>query len=306
MYYKYSQLKDENRIDYMEASDHDGALYPPHLGQLKLLYSEILFLNKYAAKGDRLIYIGAAEGSHIPMLYDLFKHLNLIFDLYDPSKFKQEKRDNVNLYNEFFTDETVKKYKGLDNKKILMTCDMRNLEIAKFNERGKEKETDRIVIGDMQRQMKWVQQINPKASYLKFRLPYLKGYTEYFKGTVFLQPYSPASTEARIISTEYYKLKKYDNVLFDEKMAYFNFKIRSNKIPDEILGEYNSIFEKLGLKKIWDNFYVLKILDYYLRVQFGDNYRDTDRIAKLFDDILKFQIKYTQDKKKFNVIFEGK
>lgn len=139
MLYKYSQLSDDKaRLNYDETVKYSNVRFP-HLGQLKLLYSEILFLNKYAEKGDLLIYVGAAEGSHIPMLYDLFKHLDLTFDLYDPNPFKQEKREKINLYNHLFTDETLEKYNKTDSKKILLTCDMRNTEISKY--KGKTEKT---------------------------------------------------------------------------------------------------------------------------------------------------------------------
>ena len=82
--YKYSQLTD--RITYRDALQK-GCISEKikiHLGQLKLLISEIMFLTKKAKDGDRVLYVGAAEGYHTAKLADMFP--TLTFDLWDPGR----------------------------------------------------------------------------------------------------------------------------------------------------------------------------------------------------------------------------
>lgn len=49
------------------------------LGQLKLLITEIMFLVKVSKHGDKVVYVGAAEGYHSGYLADMFPDLH--FDL---------------------------------------------------------------------------------------------------------------------------------------------------------------------------------------------------------------------------------
>ena len=82
--YKYSQLT--NRMAYGECTIKEDPNKTPHLGQLKLLISEIMFLTRKAQPGNKILYIGVAEGYHISYLADMSPDLN--FDLWDKTKFR--------------------------------------------------------------------------------------------------------------------------------------------------------------------------------------------------------------------------
>ena len=80
-----------------------------HLGQRKLLMSEIQLLNTYYKKNPDgklvIVYVGAAPGTHLQFLLYLFP--NVRFILYDGAKFDTSLLDSrFELHNEFFTDET--------------------------------------------------------------------------------------------------------------------------------------------------------------------------------------------------------
>ena len=127
MRYKYSQL--DKRIEYDEAKKLSKDVKEMHLGQLKLLISEILFLTKYAKDGNKVVYVGAAEGYHIPKLVELFP--NLTFDLWDPAKFGIKETKTINIFNKFFKDEDAENYVKEHNN-ILFISDIRTLQIAVF------------------------------------------------------------------------------------------------------------------------------------------------------------------------------
>lgn len=89
----------------------------------------------------------------------------------------------------------------------------------------------------MNLQKDWVVALQPKASMLKFRLPWEKGIhdlhvcvlsfshagtTQYLKGEIFLPIWGrETTTETRLISTEF-DLVSYDNSKYEEQCFYFN------------------------------------------------------------------------------------
>jgi hypothetical protein len=87
-----------------------------HLGQLKLLYSEIEFLTIASKFYDLskcvVLYIGSAPGHHIVYLQKLFPEIEWI--LYDPADFFIKENDHVEIHSGkdgFFTDDTIKEVK---------------------------------------------------------------------------------------------------------------------------------------------------------------------------------------------------
>ena len=146
-------------------------------------------------------------------------------------------------------------------------------------------------------QMKWTKIINPIAAYLKFRLPYETGDTKYFKGSHYLQPYSPISTELRLLTTNYKDVIEYNNKEFDEKMAYFNCCIRYANNENK---RWSDIMKQFYIKNVWDNAITFYILDYYLRKV--KNVRDDMKVVGLFNDIIKFFKNKFGDK--YNIVYE--
>lgn len=289
--YKYSQI--DGRINYDEMKKLGCAVAKKtHLGQLKLLIAEIIFLSKYSKEGNKVVYVGAASGYHINVLVKLFPYLT--FDLWDSRKFDIKPHLNVTIFNRYFTDEDALDYKK-DSSNILFISDIRNLEIRK-SDINVEKVNDIVEIDDKM-QLDWVQILKPKAASIKFTLPYNNNKTNFLPGKIYLQPYSPISTETRLFFSRQdpNKLITYDNQEFDEKMAYFNCNYRTKR---DFL-RWKEIMDKYHVKNIWDNAISLYVLQYYLHKVKKMDPTDED-IMTYFNKIIKYLLQYS---KKYNYVY---
>jgi hypothetical protein len=293
MIYKYNQLT--KRLTYDQAKkiiNDDKKLdsnlqyqsHSMHLGQLKLLISEVFFLTKFYTPNAIVLYVGAAKGYHINYLATMFP--KLFFHLWDAQKFDVEITNNIKIFPRLFMDRDAESYRKM-NTDILFVSDIRNLDIAEQQELGDEKEIEKIVSDDMLFQMRWVQTIKPIAASLKFRLPYneIKP-VKYLSGTIYLQTYSPHSTETRLVTDNYTDLIDYQPILFDERLAYFNACIRHKKT---IYPKWHDLLNEYNIAENWDNVYVLSVLRFYLR-KMKDNNSKIDTI-KLYLDIIQFHKK---------------
>jgi hypothetical protein len=79
-----------------------------HWGQRKLLFSEIEFLTVYAPLHATVVYAGAAPGTHVAYLCDLFPTLKFV--LVDPEDFTVKESPRVTIRQEFFTDTIAREY----------------------------------------------------------------------------------------------------------------------------------------------------------------------------------------------------
>lgn len=82
-----------------------------HWGQRKLIVSEIQFLSQYCREdvSYHIVYVGSAPGTHIAFLDEMFlcRHT---WELIDPGMFDRDTlqgRDNIELRNEFFTNDVA-------------------------------------------------------------------------------------------------------------------------------------------------------------------------------------------------------
>lgn len=285
MIYKYNQLSVDNRISYRESIEMCMSSTPNiYLGQFKLLFTELFFLTKCSRPGDLALYVGAAPGYHTTILADLFPEVN--FDLWDPRKFETEERPNIKIYNDFFTDVSAKSYvNSSDN--ILLMVDMRTLKNINIYKKENDLEKfDELVTDDMVMQRNWARIIQPRYSYFKLRFPYEKPRTKYLTGQIYLQPYAPLSTEARLLTNNYDDEIVYDTKLFDEQMAYHNY---NNRCQVGTSRKYNKIFKKYNLVNNWDNTLAMSICHYYLtKIK---NNRSKEAAGELFMSMAKFHIK---------------
>ena len=306
--YKYKQLK--NRIPYDVASakakeerekeESSNSKQSFHLGQLKLFMCELFFLSRYINLDKViLLYVGAANGYHTHLMARLFPQF--MFHLYDKTPFHKiytnEPLPNVKLFHKYFSHQDAYVYKR-KNMNLLFMCDMRDIDIKNAAKNKEENEIDDIVAKDMEDQMEWAEIMQPCASYLKFRLPwYIKRY-KYFKGRIYLQPYGPLSTETRLYITNHNSdnKKNYNCTKFDERLAYFIFFLRQEKISTK----WDKILEKYNIRQKWDNIYSLFICESFLK---KSNKRHTQ------DDTIKFFIKIIdfhqeENKKKYSIIYD--
>lgn len=121
-----------------------------HWGQRKLLLSEIEFLTEYSKDGDIVVYAGAAPGTHIPYLAKLFPQLE--YYLYDPADFNVTTKDNIYVFQEYFTDNTVRDLRASISRRILFICDIRTADAKVML----PEEIEDSIQHDMLMQMNWV------------------------------------------------------------------------------------------------------------------------------------------------------
>lgn len=190
-----------------------------HWGQRKLLLSEIEFLTLHGEEENSLVvYAGAAPGTHIAFLSELFPHLHFL--CVDPGEFKVSPTERITIRQEFFTDEIVEELLREEQRPILFISDIRTGNYKAQSDAQVEK----AIRFDQELQKNWVLQLRPKASMLKFRLPWESGTTEYLDGTIYLPVWGrETTTETRLVSVgPDYRLVRYDNKQYEEQLFYFN------------------------------------------------------------------------------------
>jgi len=229
-----------------------------HWGQRKLLMSEIEFLSLYCTEESVVIYAGAAPGTHIAFLSDLFPMCKFI--LVDPAKFTVLSTSKIEIHQTFFTDafaeELAEKYK-----KCLFISDIRTACWKVMS----EKEIEEQVKKDMEAQQRWVKILKPQHSMLKFRLPYctkdrqITEY-EYLDGDVFLPVWGPqTTTETRLIVHGWEKMKIWNPLVYEQQMFYFNTKTRVFYYEHDF-----GLYESEGLDHCFDCRSEIFILTEYL------------------------------------------
>lgn len=199
------------RLPYRQRKDQFRTTI--HWGQRKLLLSCIQFLNKYQHLASKVVYAGAAPGTNVLILTELFP--NHHFYLYDPRPFDPDLADNpkIHLFQVYFTDEVAKSYKSQD---VLFWSDIRtgSLEDDNFEEE---------IISNNKMQERWHYLMEPERAMYKFRLPYKAGHTEYMRGQVWMQVWAPeTSTETRLIVRKHPDRKTYSNKKYEKRLFYFN------------------------------------------------------------------------------------
>lgn len=243
-------------------------------GQRKLLLSEIQFLTEYynpLMKCPLLVYVGAAQGNHLPILHLLFS--NFVFHLYDPRPFHLCSTDHILVYNRLFTDQDAQYWRqiSLEHHNVFFISDIRTAEL---DNNYKDAQTyEKQIWNDMLQQEKWVYLIQPFESLLKFRLPYGKGHRQedqedskhvtYLNGTLFTQPYAKStSSETRLVpnhplSSKTYNVFQYENQMFrfntiDREQSLFLNPMSQQVDPlnePELLNDHDSAYEYIILER---------------------------------------------------------
>lgn len=230
------------RCCYRRRADEEKSTV--HWGQRKLLLSEIQFLTLFwdprKVPKPSVVYAGAAPGIHIPMLSAMFP--DCTFHCYDPAPFKIPPTPKIVLYQQYFTDADAERWSGRND--VLFISDIRAADYKLLEERYGEKEGKRRneekIWEDMEAQQVWHLTINPVASLLKFRLPYVLDEFDrqlkksYLAGHVFFQVWPPqTSTETRLVpirdSSGLYYDKEWDILTYEEQLFYHNSVEREQK-----------------------------------------------------------------------------
>jgi hypothetical protein len=200
-----------------------------HWGQRKLLMAEIEFLTEQGHRSSTVVYAGAAPGTHIAYLAELFpKHT---FLLYDPAPFSVTERENIICKQESFNDTTAQRFQGHD---VLFISDVRAADPSI----DEEQEVDSKVQEDMDNQKRWHMQMQPSYSLLKFRLSWRPGKTQYLSGSIRLPVWGPiTTTECRLMAPKDASIVEYDNTQYEEQMFYFNTEARVALYSHSVSGE---------------------------------------------------------------------
>uniref|UniRef100_A0A6C0AEH3 Cap-specific mRNA (nucleoside-2'-O-)-methyltransferase n=1 Tax=viral metagenome TaxID=1070528 RepID=A0A6C0AEH3_9ZZZZ len=250
-------------------------------GQLKLLMSEIQFLNNYwdatIHPKPIVLYIGAAPGTHIALLSKMYP--SITFHLYDkpvkPIVFDEvlKNKEKIVIHEKYFEDTDLKEWKnGKDWNNIFLISDIRNLS---YNKENNAQKSEKEALEDMEIQANWVKDLNPVQSLLKFRLPYnyewvkTKQY-DYLDGLVYLQQWAPKnSTECRLVPNKPYSNRSWDFVEYEKRMAYHNNVTRiEDKFINILTEDMKPISIKLGLTNDYDSMATVFIITEYL-MKFG-------------------------------------
>ena len=245
-------------------------LFHLHLGQRKLFMTEMQCLTRYLPNVNNsciIVYAGAAEGFHLPLLFKLFP--NTVWHLYDPSPFCSElvkmskDQKQVYLYNEYFTDDVAQLWK---HKCDIFICDIRLSKELR-------NEFEEQVAKDMSVQDNWTRIISPKmGTSLKFRLPYISStikqhIVKYIKGQILWQIWPPKnSTECRLIidsvnNNEFMEIDvvKYQNACSCHNMidrVWKTYELPCNDL-EQVPG-YDRCFDCTAEAMVWLNYNKLK------------------------------------------------
>lgn len=254
-----------------------------HSGQRKLILAEIEFLTQYFCEGLTVVYAGSSPGYHIELLAKMFSSMHFV--LYDPRPYKGGMVDNVTVYRREFRPELVD-----DTVPMLFISDIRTFDSTDCDDLEAE------IKADMTRQMTWHLQLEPIASMLKFRLPWVdKGQkfsmTEYLKGKVMLPVFGrQTTTETRLI-VQGSEFEFYDNLDYEGRCHNFNLNIRRKAYDDEFGSEfchcYDCTVERLIVTTYLKEARVEltyceleQLLDYYCSQSGKPIWAKKDRLAK--------------------------
>eukprot|EP01118_Nematostelium_gracile_P017408 TRINITY_DN7420_c0_g1_i6.p1 TRINITY_DN7420_c0_g1~~TRINITY_DN7420_c0_g1_i6.p1 ORF type:complete len:314 (+),score=58.11 TRINITY_DN7420_c0_g1_i6:290-1231(+) len=211
------------------------------------------FLMLFGKPDCVVVYAGAAPGTHIPFLAELFPDLS--FHLYDPAPFKIEPTKKIQIFQQFFTEEICKEF-VTTGQLVLFISDIRTADPSIMQ----EDEVERCINRDMEMQQAWVKSLNPIASMLKFRLPWKDGNTDYLKGDIYLPIWGPqTTTETRLIVTDNTISHTYDNTEYGEQMFHFNTHTR--------VQYYNHQIELEGVDHCYDCAAEILLLQNYLTLR---------------------------------------
>lgn len=204
-----------------------------HWGQRKLMLAEMEFLTRYYNEARTVVYAGAAPGTHMVCLADLFPKLRFV--LVDPRPFSSHlvkaqgrlllegtKEPRIEIRQGLFTDEMATEFSKRAG--VLFISDVRTSDdhdVGAQGARGRAGKraggpldaepsaglaqasvlypSQQYVQGDMERQQAWHRLMRPLASSFKFRLPWDDGTTTYLRGDIHLPVWGgPTTTECRL------------------------------------------------------------------------------------------------------------
>lgn len=261
-----------------------------HLGQRKLMLSEMQLLNEYyklypTDSVITIISVGSAAGHHLIQLNEMYPETKWI--LIDPAPFDKRlftRPETYRIINELFTDDICEQLKKeLKDEKFLFVSDIRR----------DEKDFEAGVVRDMQLQYDWVKKLLPLLSLLKFRMNYKmkKGDTlPYLNGDLLYGIWAtPVSGETRLLvkqeninkKDKIYNFNDYEEIMFyhnkNERTTCFSKYINKTKYKNFIENKNNlycECFDCLQELNILFEYSKLFKKDFNLVVKNFNNHKD--------------------------------
>lgn len=224
--------------------DPSGSLDPyanQHIGQRKLLLSEVQFLThyyKHEKQDPVVVYAGAAPGHHLTMLSNMFPRVKFIlYDTIDFSMSPNSKNDHYNTFEihkrPFSSDECASLKMTLMGKTMLFISDIRLISCSRES-------FERQVAHDMNMQLDWIRVLRPRMSLVKFRLPYTLQHGEtfaYVPGLLMFGIWPKSmSGETRLVidNKDIDETIEYDFKAYEETLAFHNQCKRGASFMDHI------------------------------------------------------------------------
>lgn len=279
-----------------------------HWGQLKLFTSELLFLTHYYNPSDvkDLVYVGAASGEHLRILSKLFPSLH--FHLFDSGDFSKDLYliNNITVYQRYFEQKDVDEWK---TKPCLFVSDIRTLSYDSSKTNIKDmKANEDTVWKDMNLQRKWVEEIKPLYSLLKFRLPYAedfeleKGKTrDYLDGIIYTQAFcKSSSSETRLcVFGKQITERNWDILSYERKLFHHNSVVRSKYVFENPIDKEKSfVYPELGLYNDFDSVHFTHVvIDYMKKINRDITKESVRKLLKYILDNIKdnFSLKEIRD-----------
>jgi cap2 methyltransferase len=233
-----------------------------HWGQRKLLMSEIEFLLLTLVPGEKctVVYAGAAPGTHVGVLADMFPLHTFI--LVDPAPFTvRPERGRIIIHQGMFTDELASLIRRSLSRstRLLFISDVRSCD---YNFHSDDVNDARIR-EDMRAQARWHGILQPFKSMMKFKLPYTPGKSKYMKGNIYLPVWGPlTTTECRLVVDTHPASCHYDHTEHENRMFFFNTVTRVALYPHSVCG--------CGIDHCYDCTAEIYILRSYLRAMHRD------------------------------------
>eukprot|EP01064_Diplonema_japonicum_P008862 TRINITY_DN16315_c0_g2_i1.p1 TRINITY_DN16315_c0_g2~~TRINITY_DN16315_c0_g2_i1.p1 ORF type:complete len:573 (+),score=168.28 TRINITY_DN16315_c0_g2_i1:62-1780(+) len=196
-----------------------------HWNERKVLLSEAEFLTKEAGTDKvTVIYVGAAHGTHIPILSKMFPAISFILIGPEQPACQESRRIKIIL-----SEPSLQLLTELNNKfcstasKLLFICKMKPTN----------PDSDACTSTDLTTQQDMLKALGSvSAALLKFRLPYSNGTSSYPKGRITFPVWGgQTSTEARIQPDIPLRCVRYDHKKHEEQMFYFNTVTRLKTYP---------------------------------------------------------------------------
>lgn len=264
--------------DKQKVYDQTKILRNVHWGQLKLFCSEMfLFLRHTPVSVSDILYIGAAPGEHLYVLAKLFPQYS--YHLYDSENFDRRLKnlDNITMHKRYFNDTDIKKWKKMSN--FALISDIRTLTYdPSARDSQSRQKNEESVWNDMKLQEKWIMELKPTVSLIKFRLPFAYDFIlkdgltrKYFDGIVMKQVFNkPTSSETRLIITDF-KERDWNLIEYEQKMAYHNDHNRNRaRYYNPLDMSENPVSPELGVCNDFDSIFLTHLVMEYLKIHPGD------------------------------------